>query len=503
MQNRFIKNLALLLFLNLLIKPFWILGVDRAVQNTVGDASYGFYFSLFNFSSLFYILLDLGITNFNNRNIAQNNQLLNKHLAGISVLKILLAVVYGVLIYLIGYLIGYDSHQLKLLAWVGLNQVLLSFVLYLRSNISGLLLFKTDSLLSVFDRLLMIVICSFLLWSGTFAGQFKIEWYVYAQTAAYIVTVLLAAIIVLRYSGKIKLSFNLPFSLMILKKSIPIALLVLLMSFYNRLEPVLLERLLDGIEGKLQTGIYSRAFRLLDAGNNISLLFSVLLLPMFAALIKKKQAVNSLVKLSFSIIISMSGIAAILSFFYSEELMQLLYGQQIGESIADFQWRIDQSAKVFQLLMGSFVAVSVTYIFGTLLTANGNLKLLNIIAASGVVINVSVNLILIPIWQAYGAAWASLSVQVFTAVLQLILATHIFKLNFGKRFWLRLTLFFLLTGSAGFFSKELPFHWILNFVMAAVFGVILAFLSGLLKLRELFSMVIPSKNKNKSLSNEK
>jgi predicted outer membrane lipoprotein len=85
----------------------------------------------------------------------------------------------------------------------------------------------------------------------------------------------------------------------------------------------------------------------------------------------------------------------------------------------------------------------------------------------------------------------------------LILATHIFKLNFGKRFWLRLTLFFLLTGSAGFFSKELPFHWILNFVMAAVFGVILAFLSGLLKLRELFSMVIPSKNKNKSLSNEK
>jgi O-antigen/teichoic acid export membrane protein len=310
-------------------------------------------------------------------------------------------VVYGVLIYLIGYLIGYDSHQLKLLAWVGLNQVLLSFVLYLRSNISGLLLFKTDSLLSVFDRLLMIVICSFLLWSGTFAGQFKIEWYVYAQTAAYIVTVLLAAIIVLRYSGKIKLSFNLPFSLMILKKSIPFALLVLLMSFYNRLEPVLLERLLDGIEGKLQTGIYSRAFRLLDAGNNISLLFSVLLLPMFAALIKKKQAVNSLVKLSFSIIISMSGIAAILSFFYSEELMQLLYGQQIGESIADFQWRIDQSAKVFQLLMGSFVAVSVTYIFGTLLTANGNLKLLNIIAASGVVINVSVNLILIPIWQAY------------------------------------------------------------------------------------------------------
>ena len=503
MQNRFVKNLALLLFLNLLIKPFWILGVDRVVQNTVGDALYGFYFSLFNFSSLFYILLDLGITNFNNRNIAQNNQLLNKHLAGISALKIILAFAYGLIVFLIGYIIGYDGTQLKLLAWVALNQVLLSFVLYLRSNISGLMLFKTDSFLSVFDRLLMILICSFLLWSGLFAGEFKIEWYVYAQTAAYVITVLFAVIIVLRYSGRIKLSFNLPFSLMILKKSIPFALLVLLMSFYNRLEPVLLERLLPGIEGKLQTGIYSRAFRLLDAGNNISLLFSVLLLPMFATLIKKKESVDSLVKLSFSIIISMTGIAAILSFFYSQEIMQLLYERHPGETIAEFQWRIVESARIFQLLMGSFIAVSVTYIFGTLLTANGNLKLLNIVATSGVIINVSINLILIPHWQAYGAAWASFTVQVFTAIVQLILATKIFKLRFGIAFWIRLGIFFALAVLAGFISYQLPFNWIINLLMAGIISLILAFISGLLKLKTLFTMLIPVKNRHINRTKEK
>ena len=41
MQNRFIKNIIFLLFLNLLVKPFWILGIDREVQNLLGDASYG------------------------------------------------------------------------------------------------------------------------------------------------------------------------------------------------------------------------------------------------------------------------------------------------------------------------------------------------------------------------------------------------------------------------------------------------------------------------------
>ena len=70
MLKKFLKNIALVLFLNLLIKPFWILGIDRTVQNVVGVADYGFYYSIFSFSFLLNILLDFGITNFNNKNIA-------------------------------------------------------------------------------------------------------------------------------------------------------------------------------------------------------------------------------------------------------------------------------------------------------------------------------------------------------------------------------------------------------------------------------------------------
>ncbi|MFI5220594.1 MAG: polysaccharide biosynthesis protein, partial [Bacteroidia bacterium] len=62
MQKKFITNLGFLLFLNLLIKPFWILGIDRSVQNTVGAEIYGQYYALFNFSFLLNILLDIGIT---------------------------------------------------------------------------------------------------------------------------------------------------------------------------------------------------------------------------------------------------------------------------------------------------------------------------------------------------------------------------------------------------------------------------------------------------------
>ena len=94
MQRKFVTNLALVLFLNLLIKPFWILGIDVAVQNAVGLEQYGFYYAIFNFSFLLNIFLDLGITNFNNKNISQNNHLLSKHLSSIILLRLLLAGIF-------------------------------------------------------------------------------------------------------------------------------------------------------------------------------------------------------------------------------------------------------------------------------------------------------------------------------------------------------------------------------------------------------------------------
>ena len=94
MKRNFVINLCFLLFLNILVKPFWIFGVERSVQNIVGAEEFGIYFSLLNFSLLLNIILDMGITNFNNRNIAQNRNLLDKSLSNLLALRIVLAGVY-------------------------------------------------------------------------------------------------------------------------------------------------------------------------------------------------------------------------------------------------------------------------------------------------------------------------------------------------------------------------------------------------------------------------
>ena len=493
MQNRFIKNIIFLLFLNLLVKPFWILGIDREVQNLLGDASYGTYQALFNFSYLFYILLDLGITNFNSRNIAQDSKNLSKHFGGLTGIKLLLGLLYAVVLFVVGYCCGYNEGlKLKLLCWCGLNQVLLSFILFLRSNIQGLLMFKQDSIISIFDRVLAIVIMCLVLWSGWFPMEkFNAIWYLQAQTVAYIITLVIALAVVLRHAEHLSFKLNFQFFKEILRQSLPFALLVLLMSVYSRIEPVLLERLLD--DQGVQAGYYSRAYRLFDAGNNISNLFAIMLLPMFAATLKNKLELNNLVKTSFNVIVAMAGIVMVMCVFYRQEIMQLMY-LPTNAVAADYE-RIRQYANIFPILMGSFFCLSTTYIFGTLLTANGSLKQLNLVAGAGVIINILLNLIVIPRFYAVGAACTSLCVQAVTAFLQYLLARRILKLDFGGRYWLHLLMFAATITIITLLVKQTNLNWIISFVVAFLLNCGAIFFTRLLRIKDMLNLILPKEKR--------
>lgn len=470
MNKKLISGLFWVLLLNIIVKPLWILGIEVGVQNAVGAEAYGFYFSIFNFAYIFNILLDLGITNFNTRNIAQHPHLISKHFGGILTIKLLLLALYLVVTFTVGLLIGYNSKQFALLAILTFNQFLNSLILYLRSNFEGLLLFKWDSVLSVLDRLLMIVICGVLLLNTYTRSHFKIEYFVLAQTAAYLITtiVALAALLHSRHSHalKLRLRFNKPFSLAILKQSAPFALLVLLMASYNRIDPVLLQRLLP--DGDYQAGIYASAFRLLDALTMIAYLFSVPLLPIYSRLVKKEtQNTNEIAettKSMFSLVWVFSITAAITLSSMATPLMELLYTEHT-----------ETSAQVFRILIYGIIPISFTYVFGTLLTANGNLKQLNIFAALSLLINIGCNLWLIPRYAATGSAWASLIAQSFMALTQMVAAFRIFHFRITFDYLWRLLLFLVIVGCCNFIHFS-SLWWHLLFVgIVALINAILLF----------------------------
>jgi O-antigen/teichoic acid export membrane protein len=520
-QKKFVTNLAILIFMNLLIKPGWILIIEPGVQNIVGNKEYGEYFALFNFSFLLNILLDFGITNFNNKNIAQNNQLLSKHFSGLFVLKLGLALLYVIATIVMGLFMGYDVRYTKLLLILAFNQFLISMILYLRSNLLGLHFFITDSIISVLDRFIMILFCGLILWTSLTGIQMDIMVFVYTQTISYLLTAFIAFIIVFKKTQHFHFTWNWPFSLMIMKKSFPFAILILLMTFYNRLDAVMIERILpkenpadvaiiksaeehpenfssaeqqqqlntakerESKTGAFQAGVYAKAFRLLDAANMIAYLFSLQLLPVFSRMLKHRESVEALVKLSFTLIITPAIVVAAGSFFYARELSMMIN-------------KSDESQLVFSLLMCCFVSISTTYIFGTLLTANGNLRQLNQMALLGIIINITLNLILIPRLSALGAAISSVITQSITALIQVLLATSIFKFRMNLR--LIITLLLFTTGVILFnlishrFAdnsqfKNSSYFWVLCFAGMCLASLVWAFVVKLISIKSFFRFV--------------
>ncbi len=479
MQRKFITNLALVLFLNLLIKPFWILGIEVAVQNAVGTEQYGFYYAIFNFSFLLNILLDLGITNFNNKNISQNNHLLSKHLSSIILLRLLLAGIFAIITIAGGLIIGYTPDMMKMLIAVIFNQVLISFIMYLRSNLAGLHLFKTDSIVSILDRLIMIILCGVLLINHHTGEYFDIRWFIYSQTAAYVITTLITLSIVMKKAKLSKLSWRWPFFIMILKKSYPYAVLVLLMTFYNRIDGVMLERLLPFRVGAHEAGIYASAYRLLDASNMIAFLFSGLLLPIFARMIKLHQNVEEMVRLAFSLLVIPAIIVATCSYFFGYDIMNLLYKAN----------HIEDSTIVFKILMCCFIPISSIYIFGTLLTANGNLRQLNLMASAGMGVNIILNLILIPKYSAVGAAISSITTQTFTALAQIFMAQKTFGFKKNYRLLFTIAGFIAIVILINIFVSRLDFNWVQRLILSASLCFFFAFALRLISVKNIYRIM--------------
>lgn len=404
MKRSFFSNISLLIFLNIIVKAFWVLGIDRTVQNRVGAGDYGLYFSLFSFSVLFNILLDFGITNYNNRKVAANPELMPGMLGNLFAIRLIFAFFYLAVSLATAVAMGYSPGQRSLLYLLLANQFLASFILYLRSNITALHLFRTDSLLSVVDRLIMIIVCGMLLWGGVTAQAFRIEWFIYSQSIAYFTTFISALVIVLKKSGLARITIKPGQMPAILKESAPFALLSLFMAVYWRVDTVMLERMLPN--GEEAAGIYAQAFRLLDAASMIPYLFAVILLPMFSGALARRESCGTLARYAAILLVIPATLVTVISATYPAEIMELLYHQHI-----------EASAYLFRILMVAFVPVSVIYVYSTLLTASGNLKVMNRIAGSGMVVNILLNLVLIPGMGAAGSASASVATQVVMSVL--------------------------------------------------------------------------------------
>jgi O-antigen/teichoic acid export membrane protein len=257
-----------------------------------------------------------------------------------------------------------------------------------------------------------------------------------------------------------------------IRQSWPYALLALLMTIYMRSDILVMKKLLPN--GDEQNGVYAVANRLLEAANMLAVLIAGMLLPLFSNMIKGKQDLSSLIKMSMTLLIVPAVGVAALSWFYNLDIMMLLSKTSPVES-----------AGVFKYVMLSFVAMCTMYIFGTLLTANGSLKLLNTLAAIALVINLGLNIVLQPQLGAKGAAIAAVCTHGFIALTNMYFAIKYLRVKLNFDYLSRFMIVLLGTTASVVVAYSINLNLIAATLLAVVSAIIMLFVTRLFHIQQL------------------
>jgi len=462
-----------LVVINMIIKPVYILIIDRGVQNNLGPAEYGIFFALFNFSYLFHIINDMGIQSYSARYVAQNQSSVTSELTKFSGLKIWLGAGYLILVFLAALILGYEKSLYPILGLLALNHVGIGYIMYLRANLTGLGRYKADRILSIADRLFLILVLGTILLIPALRPSLTLWSFVIIQSISVGLSIIIGVVLLRDVIRWPVLNWSRSSIRNTLGRTWPYALTVFLMTLYTRMDGVMIERLLPN--GELEAGIYASGYRLLDASNMVIFLVASILLPMFAENWKSPERLKAIFDSAFRLIVSICiPIAAVLS-VYSEEFMYLLY-----DHATDY-WGL-----VFRILILTFIPVGFIYLFSTYITASGKLKKMNQWFLIGILANIVLNLVLIPKEASLGAAKATLITQGLVAFLLLIECKSRLKHLPGK---VILSVLFLSAGAfifPQFVSGYLNIHFILEsgICLAILFGFSL--LMGLFNVKYLF-----------------
>jgi O-antigen/teichoic acid export membrane protein len=310
------------------------------------------------------------------------------------------------------------------LALVAFNQVLASFSLMFRAVLQGRHRFVADSILSVLDRFVALILCSGFLYfyENQFIAEQGITLFLIAQASGYFLAVILGIILVKRtdnaepptdYTATLSLENE------TLKNWIQkvgwFVVMAFAMSVFTRVDALMIRQYsVNGLttylkpisEGYYQAGIYAQSYRLLDAALIFSTLLSTQLLPMFTRKIANNENVKGILKIATLLVFSIGITASLVAIFGGNFILNFIYKSGYSNPA-----ELAYATQIFGILMTSFLPMALIHVFGTFVTALGQMKWLAFMAIGCMVLNIVINFVLIPQLGALGAAWGCLATQ--------------------------------------------------------------------------------------------
>ncbi|NTV23379.1 MAG: flippase [Nanoarchaeota archaeon] len=415
-DSRIIKNAGIVFLGDNALKILSMLLVFL-IARSLGDSEYGKFSFIISFTGLFFMLLDLGTRILVIREVAEKKHEAPKIISNVICLKLLLSLVTYTIIGTTAFLLGYAKETLIGILIAALGIVFDSFAATLESLYQAFERMEYSSILKVGRVILRFGITLPFLSMGFMP-----------VLIAYVAVQFLNLVVSLYFASRlIKPTFSADRKYMIdlVKRSFPFLLSGLFVSLYFRIDITLMSKLapeaLSGFYSHATRdaiiGWYSASYNILDGMISVAVAVSAALLPAAVNMAKSApEKLEELYKTSVRYLSYISIPAATGIFLLADKIIFLVY-----------QDKYAGSALALQILIWTIVPLYINYILGAMNIVLHQEKLGLIVLFLNCLVNIGLNLYLIPRYSLYGAAVATVLTEVFYFAGYYIILRRTFK----------------------------------------------------------------------------
>jgi O-antigen/teichoic acid export membrane protein len=385
------------------------------LANNLAPEQLGKYYLAISLTTIFAIFIDIGLINVLTREVAKRPFESNKLLANVLSLKIPLSILTVGAVILTTYLLGYETLTKHLVYISSISMILDSFTTTFFAVSRGHHNLLYESIASI---LFQLIVMGFGLWA-LYSG-FGLLYIMLALAVASMFN-FIYSFLILRYKigVKINLQYDKKFFWTLIKLALPFAGYAIFQRLYIYLDSILLSILAS----EMYVGIYQIPFKIIFALQFLPLAFVASLYPALShywlhnqkqLLVSFKRALNYLIIISVPIIFGIIVLA---------DKIVMLFGSAYNQAILPLQ-----------IIIIALLFIFLNYPIGSLLNACDRQKKNTFNMGLTVVLSVFLNLILIPMYQAVGAAITVLVSNMFMFFLGLYYSSQIMDLKLKSNF---------------------------------------------------------------------
>lgn len=393
--RRIAKNTTVL-FLATIIS--YILGFFTTIYTAryLGAEGFGVISLALSLTGILAVFVDLGINILMVREVARNKLLLNRYFGNIIAIKSVLSILTFFLAFLIVSIVGYPSQVANVIYIITLSVIIGAFSATFIFAFQAFEKMEYQSLFTILNSVLMILGVIIAINLGADVLAFASIYLIVSLTLFVFNSIIYKS----KYSSfKFEIDYN--FMKKIVKEGLPFGIAGIFITIYYYIDSVMLSIMVNNET----VGFYNAAYRLIFVFLAFYTVYSISVFPVMSNFYKKSKESLKLAyerSLKYLLIISLPICVGIT--ILANEIILLIFG--VGYTL---------SILALQILVWTLVFMFLNGISSTMLSSIDKQLTVTKITGIGAIVNIILNIILIPKYSLFGAGFAT----VFTEFIML------------------------------------------------------------------------------------